>query len=352
MKEEDYVHRIGRTGRAGRAGLAVTLAERRDFGMVQRIQRFTTQRIPSATIEGLEPKRAEPAPARRAALRPSPARRAGASAQAVQAGRQDLLEGRPARRALSRARRLEGAAPGPLRARPRVRPPDSDAEQLDLEHQRRVRRDHAAGAARAVAELGRDRQHARAADLHALHAFVPAADHLAGAEVEARTGRRGPCSNRTCLPRWLAAVRVVQPAGVVHAHVAGRPALRRRCRRWCLRTAGRRRWSSSCVLLAAKPAMMPAQRRQRAAWPATRRRPSAASIAGRPEHARRPRCSAATGSRRSSARRAVLLGQLLAVGAEHQRRVQVARRRQAERALQQDLARGVVGQVLAAHDVA
>ena len=63
MKEEDYVHRIGRTGRAGRTGLAVTLAERRDFGMIQRIQRFTTQRIPSATINGLEPQRAEPKPA-------------------------------------------------------------------------------------------------------------------------------------------------------------------------------------------------------------------------------------------------------------------------------------------------
>ncbi len=63
MKEEDYVHRIGRTGRAGRTGLAVTLAERRDFGMIQRIQRFTTQRIPAATIVGLEPKRAEPKPA-------------------------------------------------------------------------------------------------------------------------------------------------------------------------------------------------------------------------------------------------------------------------------------------------
>ena len=35
MKAEDYVHRIGRTGRAGRAGLAVTLAERRDAGMIQ-----------------------------------------------------------------------------------------------------------------------------------------------------------------------------------------------------------------------------------------------------------------------------------------------------------------------------
>jgi superfamily II DNA/RNA helicase len=63
MKEEDYVHRIGRTGRAGRAGLAVTLAERRDSGMIHRIQRYTTQRIPAATIEGLEPKRPEPKPA-------------------------------------------------------------------------------------------------------------------------------------------------------------------------------------------------------------------------------------------------------------------------------------------------
>jgi superfamily II DNA/RNA helicase len=59
MKPEDYVHRIGRTGRAGRAGLAVTLAERRDAGMIQRIQRFTTQRIPPAVIAGLEPKRVE-----------------------------------------------------------------------------------------------------------------------------------------------------------------------------------------------------------------------------------------------------------------------------------------------------
>jgi superfamily II DNA/RNA helicase len=54
------VHRIGRTGRAGRAGLAVTIAERRDAGMIHRIQRFTTQRIPAGVIEGLEPKRPEP----------------------------------------------------------------------------------------------------------------------------------------------------------------------------------------------------------------------------------------------------------------------------------------------------
>jgi superfamily II DNA/RNA helicase len=61
MKAEDYVHRIGRTGRAGRSGLAITLAERRDAGMIQRIQRFTTQRIPMAVIAGLEPQRPVPA---------------------------------------------------------------------------------------------------------------------------------------------------------------------------------------------------------------------------------------------------------------------------------------------------
>ena len=80
MKEEDYVHRIGRTGRAGRAGLAVTLAERRDAGMIHRIQRFTTQRIPSATIAGLEPRRAEPVAPPRPGGRPfagAPAGRLG-----------------------------------------------------------------------------------------------------------------------------------------------------------------------------------------------------------------------------------------------------------------------------------
>jgi superfamily II DNA/RNA helicase len=60
MKAEDYVHRIGRTGRAGRNGLAITLGERMDVGMIRRIQQFTTQSIPVAMIEGLEPKSPEP----------------------------------------------------------------------------------------------------------------------------------------------------------------------------------------------------------------------------------------------------------------------------------------------------
>jgi superfamily II DNA/RNA helicase len=70
MKAEDYVHRIGRTGRAGRSGLAVTLAERRDAGMIHSIQRFTTQRIPPAVIAGLEPRRPEPKPAQPARFAP------------------------------------------------------------------------------------------------------------------------------------------------------------------------------------------------------------------------------------------------------------------------------------------
>jgi superfamily II DNA/RNA helicase len=64
MKAEDYVHRIGRTGRAGRAGLAITLAERRDVGMIRRIERFTTQPITTAVVVGLEPKLPEPSATR------------------------------------------------------------------------------------------------------------------------------------------------------------------------------------------------------------------------------------------------------------------------------------------------
>jgi superfamily II DNA/RNA helicase len=60
ITSEDYVHRIGRTGRAGRTGLAVTLAEHADAHKIRGIERFTTQRIPVATIEGLEPRLAAP----------------------------------------------------------------------------------------------------------------------------------------------------------------------------------------------------------------------------------------------------------------------------------------------------
>ncbi|TAL26633.1 MAG: DEAD/DEAH box helicase [Aquabacterium sp.] len=60
MKAEDYVHRIGRTGRAGRNGLALTLAGRDDQHMIRRIERFTSQDIPVATVAGMEPTKPVP----------------------------------------------------------------------------------------------------------------------------------------------------------------------------------------------------------------------------------------------------------------------------------------------------
>src|ERR1700733_11776598 len=52
-------------------------------------------------------------------------------------------------------------------------------KQFDVEDQRRIRRDDAAGAARAIAKGGRNDQGALAADLHRGDAFVPAGNHLA-----------------------------------------------------------------------------------------------------------------------------------------------------------------------------
>ena len=63
-----------------------------------------------------------------------------------------------------------------------------DLEQLDVEDQRGVRRNHAAGAARAVAQSRRNHERALAAHLHAGNAFVPALDHAARAERERERG--------------------------------------------------------------------------------------------------------------------------------------------------------------------
>jgi superfamily II DNA/RNA helicase len=101
MKAEDYVHRIGRTGRAGRSGLAVTLAEARDAGMLRRIQRFTTQALPVATLQGLEPRRAMPS------LRPGTGTRVPARGRRTAAPR----DGRTPR-APSPRDRSHGAASG------------------------------------------------------------------------------------------------------------------------------------------------------------------------------------------------------------------------------------------------
>ena len=79
----------------------------------------------------------------------------------VSVGRQVRPRGRRARRRelSSLAQRLDGSA---------------DAEQVDHEDQRLAGLDDAAGAAVAVPEVRRDDELAAAADLHALHALVPA----------------------------------------------------------------------------------------------------------------------------------------------------------------------------------
>ncbi|WP_017402248.1 DEAD/DEAH box helicase [Acinetobacter sp. TG19627] len=61
MKNEDYVHRIGRTGRAGRTGQAVTLATYRERGKIRALEEYLEARLSVSEIEGLEP---SPPPAR------------------------------------------------------------------------------------------------------------------------------------------------------------------------------------------------------------------------------------------------------------------------------------------------
>ena len=55
MKNEDYVHRIGRTGRAGRTGKAITLATYRERGKIRALEDFLDTRLDVSEIEGLEP---------------------------------------------------------------------------------------------------------------------------------------------------------------------------------------------------------------------------------------------------------------------------------------------------------
>ncbi|AOA57235.1 DEAD/DEAH box helicase [Acinetobacter larvae] len=61
MKNEDYVHRIGRTGRAGRTGKAITLATYRERGKIRALEDYLDTRLDVSEIEGLEP---SPPPAR------------------------------------------------------------------------------------------------------------------------------------------------------------------------------------------------------------------------------------------------------------------------------------------------
>src|SRR5688572_26665406 len=90
----------------------------------------------------------------------------------------------------------------------------ADFHQLDVEHQRGIRGDRAAGAARAIAHLRRDDEGALAAHLHSGHALVPAADHLSRAQLEIE--RRAAIHRAVELLAVAVGLgRIVQPAGVV-----------------------------------------------------------------------------------------------------------------------------------------
>ena len=56
MKNEDYVHRIGRTGRAGRKGRAITLATQRERRKIRSLEDYLTQDLTVTEITGLEPR--------------------------------------------------------------------------------------------------------------------------------------------------------------------------------------------------------------------------------------------------------------------------------------------------------
>src|SRR5436190_22449447 len=86
------------------------------------------------------------------------------------------------------------------------------AEQFDVEHQRCVGRDDAAGAPGAVAQFRRDDQGALAADLHGGDAFVPAGDHLL---LTDRKLERFVAIHRAVELLALDAI-LIEPAGIVH----------------------------------------------------------------------------------------------------------------------------------------
>src|SRR5476649_1247929 len=95
-------------------------------------------------------------------------------------------------------------------------PPSSSGsfyvQEFDIEHQGRVWRDHAAGAARAIAQRGRNDQRALAADLHGGDALVPAADH--GALADWKLERLLAVDRRVEFLALLAVL--IKPTGIVH----------------------------------------------------------------------------------------------------------------------------------------
>src|SRR5215472_927462 len=82
-------------------------------------------------------------------------------------------------------------------------------QQLDIEDQGCVGRDHSGGAPRAVAQVGRDFQLPLAAHLHACDAIVPALNHLSATQLELK---------RSFADGAVELLAAGQPARVIYGH--------------------------------------------------------------------------------------------------------------------------------------
>ncbi|WP_320152454.1 ATP-dependent RNA helicase SrmB [uncultured Tolumonas sp.] len=52
---DTYIHRIGRTGRAGKKGCAINLVEAHDVGMMERVERYTEEKMMRRVVDSLRP---------------------------------------------------------------------------------------------------------------------------------------------------------------------------------------------------------------------------------------------------------------------------------------------------------
>lgn len=52
---DTYVHRIGRTGRAGKKGCAINLVEAHDVGMMERVERYTKEKMMRRVVDSMRP---------------------------------------------------------------------------------------------------------------------------------------------------------------------------------------------------------------------------------------------------------------------------------------------------------
>src|SRR4030095_2060879 len=114
-------------------------------------------------------------------------------------------------KALAAARQDRHASRQASLARKRIAAHSAHTQQLYFEHQRRVRRDYAAGAARAVPQCGRDGELALAAYLHARNALVPTLDDAPGA--------KGKHEGVVAILARVEFGAVGKPAGIVHLHL-------------------------------------------------------------------------------------------------------------------------------------